>query len=279
VAASLRPMVGAGGSTLASALGRAAEAARDAIGRGAASAALDEFIALIGHAAEALSAAQNSDETSLAGRLESVASGLGSLSAPPEVPAGGEPARSTRKLGDARSAAHAPPAAPAAPAEAGARDGAPAAPELRVPAPRHSAVPHVGGPDAVIPTLPAPAASRIPADAHGIALAFLTLEQLVAERGMPAGSIDDLLEPGVAGRSTAPRAMAAVPIEEIADMTETVVPMEALIYRGERALRRALELRQEVDALAAAAQNGDPRLTTLLREVFDLVELGLDTSR
>ncbi|MBX6363680.1 MAG: hypothetical protein IRZ00_07425 [Gemmatimonadetes bacterium] len=48
------------------------------------------------------------------------------------------------------------------------------------------------------------------------------------------------------------------------------VPVERFFYRGERALRRALELRAPVEAAVAAR---DPRAPDLVRELFDLLQL------
>src|SRR3989338_2781635 len=97
IAARLRPMVGAGGSKLESALGHIAEAARDAIGRGAAADALDEFVSLVGHAAEALAGAQGGNDLMLAERLESAAGGLDALAAAPVSVASGKE-RTTRPV-------------------------------------------------------------------------------------------------------------------------------------------------------------------------------------
>jgi len=135
----------------------------------------------------------------------------------------------------------------------------------------------------VPPVAPAPAPAAVPVaaaasatvagDADALTVSYLTLEQLIAERGLPLGAIDELITaptpmPALAG------AGAAAPAAGL-----DVAPVETLLYRGERALRRALELRSDIDAMAAASASGDPRLPALLREVFDLVELGLETGR
>ena len=65
-----------------------------------------------------------------------------------------------------------------------------------------------------------------------------------------------------------------VPIESLAP-EENVVPIETLLYNGQSALRRALELKAELAALAASPGQASARLYELQREVFDLVELGL----
>ena len=53
------------------------------------------------------------------------------------------------------------------------------------------------------------------------------------------------------------------------------MPIDNLLYRGQDALRRALELKEEVARLAASPGKNTARLYELQREVFDLVELGL----
>lgn len=251
-------MVGAGGSPLESALGHIAEAARDAIGRGAAADALDEFVALVGHAADALAGAQGGNDPLLAERLESAAGGLDALTAAPVSVASGRE-RTTRPVTRGAPAIPVPPRAePAAP----------------VPAPRAAPAAPAAAPVAA-PALAATAPSAPPlyGDADALTASYLTLEQLIAERGLSLGSIDELL-------------FAATPAPALAGAAATgagagvdVMPIEALVYRGERALRRALELRGDIDAIAAAGANGDPRLPALLREVFDLVELGLEPGR
>jgi len=52
---------------------------------------------------------------------------------------------------------------------------------------------------------------------------------------------------------------------------QQVVPIESLCYDGERALRRALELRSRIEALAA----NDPDARDNVEELFDLIRLGI----
>ena len=54
-----------------------------------------------------------------------------------------------------------------------------------------------------------------------------------------------------------------------------VVPVESLLYRGTAALKHALALQAEIEALLAARNGGAAPLAALVREVFDLVQLGL----
>jgi chemotaxis protein histidine kinase CheA len=245
VAVALRPLAPADGSPLASGLGRLAEVAREAIGRGAASQASEAFISQIRVAAAALTAAEREGETPLAARLAQAADALAALGAK---------------------------AATAAPAVTAAVAAAP--------------VPSVGAlGDADITT------------------SYLTLEQLIADRGIPMGSLEELVAGGTVGaraakeppspgrRTTGARAadaMAArpsgaraaeppvVPVESLAPDEPGVVAIESLLYTGDTTLHRLRELKAEIDA---ATRTKDPRLPELIREVFDLVELGLGSER
>ncbi|HET6232525.1 MAG TPA: Hpt domain-containing protein [Longimicrobiaceae bacterium] len=58
-----------------------------------------------------------------------------------------------------------------------------------------------------------------------------------------------------------------------------VVPIEALLYDGEAALREALALRARIDALMGAAARPGAPLGDTLDELFGLVELGLHAKR
>jgi hypothetical protein len=259
IAASLRQMMGSDGSPLATALGRLAEAARDAIGRGAASRSIQDFIAGIAQAANALAGAQSGDEQTLAARIGAASDALVALTA-----------RSRTKFMPQTQEEE--PAAAAAPGHRG------------------TGAPVLGDAD--------------------LATSYLTFEQLIAERGLPMGSLEELVaggasaaaaEPSVSGRPTparnaalmdprhTPPMMAAVskpapaeppvvPIESLAPDDSDVVPIESLLYRGDAALRRALALKPEVEA-AVQSGGGSAQLRALLDEVLDLVELGAGTGR
>ncbi len=83
MAAILRPLAGAGGSPLASALGRLADAGRDAIERGAAAANLPLFVASIARAAEILRRAAAGDEAALGVELDATSAELTALDTTP----------------------------------------------------------------------------------------------------------------------------------------------------------------------------------------------------
>jgi chemotaxis protein histidine kinase CheA len=302
IAANLRPMVGASGAPLTGALGKLAEAARDAIGRGAASRASDAFAAAVRDAADALCAAQSGDEQVLAERVEQAAVRLAALEEAEAAPAEAAPAPV--------EVAPAPVEATPAPLEAAPTplkvvptpiEVAPAplevAPPLVEAAPPAEVAAEVAPPPLELPrvrtTRHLPPAAPVVVE-PSLATSYLTFEQLIAERGLQLGGIDELLAggtevPGAArgaaaavGEPAAAPALAEapiVPIEALAP-TETepeVVPIEALLYGGERALRRILDLKPEL--IAAADAGGDEHLHALLDEVLDLVELGLGAGR
>jgi chemotaxis protein histidine kinase CheA len=64
-------------------------------------------------------------------------------------------------------------------------------------------------------------------------------------------------------------AFAAQPFAEPAPMAETVVPVDALLYRGRAAMERAVELRDQI------RQAGGTPSPELLSELFDLLDLAL----
>ena len=277
MAASLRPLAGASGSPLTNALGRLAEAGRGAIERGAAAANLTMFVALIAQAAETLRAAATGDETTLGTQLDSVSTELNSLAK--DLPAAAAPAAAVPAA-----------AAPAAAFPAAAVPAA-AAPAAAAPAP---ASPLEGLPLLFPPPEEGPeregARTLVP-----LAAAYDTLAQLAAERAAPSASLEEVFGAPEAAvvpiESLAPSAPPAeeeggvVTVEELAHApvpvpdASDVVAIESLLYRGPAALKHALALRPELEALLADRNGGSPRLAELLREVFDLVQLGLGAER
>lgn len=250
VAANLRPMMNASGSPLATATSGFAEAVRDAVGRFRAGFDLQGFLAAMDQASDAFCNAQGADDGSLTTRLIGAARAIATLAAAPEpVPE--------------------------------------AIPERAVVAPPVPSVSSV---------------TPVPSAPDDLALSFATFEQLLAERGLPMSSLDELLSgpaPALAVAAAAPvpsapppeaapapaaprrpvaptRPIPVVPVEDLAP-EERVVPIEALFYRGDRALARIMELRPQV--LAAAQGGNGSDLGPLLKEVFDLVELGRSAER
>jgi hypothetical protein len=90
---------------------------------------------------------------------------------------------------------------------------------------------------------------------------FLTLDRIVAERGVGPASIAELL----AGPT------AASPARET---DEDVVDISLLCYRGAAARARAAAVRQELDQVLGSNQMN--RLRPLLDELFDLVSLAAE---
>ena len=295
MAAALHPMMQAGGSLLADALADLAAAARDTIGRGAASAAQEAFAAQMREAADALAHSPSTDESALAARVKAVAAALeGMTAARTTAPTARGPAEP-----EARISMEAPvPAAPAPPTPAPVMAAMPAEPgpvavpvvELPPPPPEAPAaplpepVPVAAAPEPVAapaPVPPAPAPAPVLGESD-LATSYLTFEQLLSDRGMPMGSLEELIAGGASVAAAAPAAAARapeppiVPIESLAPDEEQVVEIDTLLYRGDAALRRARELRSD---LLAAAKSGDPSLHALLHEVLDLVELGLGAGR
>jgi hypothetical protein len=258
VAASLRPTAGAAGSPLADAMGSLAVATRDAVGHAGASSDQRGFLAALEEAADALCGAQTSDEGGLTARLARAAQAMSELAALP--------------------AARAPEPEAAAPAPVPIEAPAPAAVAAAAPPPVAAAAP---SPVPAAAPPPVPAAAPPPAaPGDDLALGYDTFERLVAERSMQLASLDDLIAAPAAAplhRPIAPtREVPVVPVEALAP-EERVVPIESLLYRGDRALARILELRPEVLAAAHGANGAD--LKALLLEVFDLVELGRSAER
>ncbi|HVM43735.1 MAG TPA: hypothetical protein VMT77_09505 [Gemmatimonadales bacterium] len=259
MAASLRPLAGVDGSPLAGALGRLADAGRDAIERGAAAANLGAFVGLLARAAETLRRAATGDEAALGTELDAAATELAGLG-----------------VG----------AAPA-PAEAAAPAAAPLdLPFLVTPAEAAAPAPEVesAGPAAEAPGTP-------------LAAAFTTLARLTAEHAVPPESLDDLFG-APAGAEAEPFEMVGppdeedvVPIELLApagapaaaapavDDESDVVPIESLLYGPNAALERVLALQPEIETLLAAGNGGSEEVEALLHEVFDLVQLGRGAAR
>jgi hypothetical protein len=334
MAASLRLLGGAGGPPVALSLGRFADAGRAAIERGAAGADVEAFAAAVADAARALRTVQAGDEAPVVARLEAAIERLDAIAGTVAAPAP-----------DARQRPSVAAVAPPAGFRTGTSTTAPPARKRTT-----RVVPEL----AEMPAQPAPVAAPAPDDEPDLAWGFASLERLVTERGVPLGSLDELLgAPTVAStppadamgvvdiESLAPDAYpptpvaavappagfrpgtsttapdedeSVVPIESLAPdedegvvpveslapdesqlasaaivappagfgpgtsataPDQNIVPIESLLYNGQAALRRALELKAELAALAASPGQASARLYELQHEVFDLVELGL----
>ena len=98
---------------------------------------------------------------------------------------------------------------------------------------------------------------------------YQRFDRLVAALGLGAPSLDVLLAGPPALPSAAPAAAAAA---------EDVVPITALLYSGESAVRRLTSLREQVRGVLAGTSPDGAVLKDLIEEVFDLVQLGAGRS-
>lgn len=242
----LRSVGTGGGDAVGTALIVFSRSAREAIAAGGAARAPSEFAAGLRNAGALLrSLAESGDQHSIGRRLLDLANELDLLVRPGEAPV-----------------AEAPPAEPAAaePATVELEDESGVVPirslEYAPEAPPEEPVP--------IASLAPDEEGTLPLD--GLESAFSTYARLVRERGLPAGSLDELI-----GAIPAP-----VPTAEAVSLPEAI-DIRQLCYSGRGALERA---RAVSDTLAASLDSG-PELSAvepLLRELLDLVPLALDTA-
>jgi len=230
-----RALANAGGGVLADRVAQFAIAGREAVASGIAVSSAAAFAAELRRAGDLLVRSGTGDEEALATELDALTAALRAI----------QP-----------GAAPAPALAPAAPA----------------PAPRPAPASRPTPPPAAAPVVPgvkaAPAPRHEPAmpetpDLVGSWAAY----QRLSEGGIGSASLAELIA-GVEGAPAAPApgsplAAAAAP---------AAVDVRALLYRGDRALQRAQELR------AAAKRASGDELRALVDEVCDLVALALEPS-
>ncbi len=261
IGANLKPLVDADGSAVARSLAAFAEAGWWAIGSGSAAADPERFAEVVSDAASTLRGADTGDDRRLGQLLAAHASRL-LLRLPYPLP----PRPAAPPVRDRASAAAAAPAKPTT------------APSAFV---RSTAV------------RPLPAA--VPSEGGGLAASWSTLEELIAERGLAHGTLEEFLTRPTPLRVTAvsptrpaaaaPAAAAAafttrpiVPIESLAPGESDVVPIESLLYDTATARGRLREVQEELDAELATA-GASSRVRALLGEVFDLIALGFHAPR
>jgi chemotaxis protein histidine kinase CheA len=235
-----RALAGQTGGPLADAVADFAQAARNALARGTAAAQAEQFAKHLRTVGKVLSTAGQEDESSAAGRVKAVAVEI---------------------LGAPRGAAAAPPGRPTSAAEAAA-------------APPRRPTPTAGAAE--------PGRS---AEAPTLAGSWTRYERLVAERGLGPASLDELVKGApraqpVPSVPSAPPASPASPASSASPagqgMGEEVVHINSLLYSGSAALERADELRQEVHVVVSGPTIDRTKLTDLIEEFFDLVELGIE---
>jgi HPt (histidine-containing phosphotransfer) domain-containing protein len=237
-----RALANAGGGVLADKVALFALAAREAVASGIAVTSPGAFAAELRRVGDLLARSGGSDEEALATELDAVTAAVRALQpGAPTAPAA------------APAPAPAPPPRPAAPPAP--RPMAPAPPSPRVPPRPAAAAPApplaAGEPDAVTES----------ADLVGSWAAY----QRLTEGPIGPASLDELLVGAERGPSGPGRDAGRGAAGETA-----VVDVRTLLYRGERALARAQELR------AAAKQASGDHLRALVDEVCDLVALALE---
>src|SRR5881409_3263546 len=229
-----RALANAGGGVLADRVAQFAIAGREAVASGIAVSSAAAFAAELRRAGDLLVRSGTGDEEALATELDALTAALRAIQ-PGAAPA---PAR-----------------APAAPAPA------PRPTPASRPTPPRAAAPVVPG----VKSAPAPRAEPAMPETPDLVGSWAAYQRLL-EGGIGSASLAEL----IAGVQSAPAAPAPGP--PLAAAAAPAVDVRALLYRGDRALQRAKELRE-----AAKRVSGD-ELRALVDEVCDLVALALEPS-
>src|SRR5216117_1609585 len=227
-----RALANAGGGVLADRVAQFAIAGREAVASGIAVSSAAAFAAELRRAGDLLVRSRTGDEEALATELDALTAALRAIQP------GAAPAR-----------------APAAPAPA--PRPAPASRPTPPPAP----APVVRG----VKAAPAPRVEPAMPETPDLVGSWSAYQRLL-EGGIGSASLAEL----IAGVQSAPAAPA--PGSPVAAPAAPAVDVRALLYRGDRALQRAKELRE-----AAKRVSGD-ELRALVDEVCDLVALALEPS-
>ena len=244
LAGTFRGLSGAGGSELHETIARFAYAASDALGRGAASAQTEEFVAGLRNASAVLIASSRGDEPKLTGDVVQLVHRFQGM-------------RGTSGEIEAPEATHAPYTRPVAESVA-------APPVLTAPA-----APPIEVPDD-------------PSETNDLAGSWVRYQRHVDELGLGEPSLDELVSglPAEPSRST-PEPIAAPtpsPVPSLTPATSTtmttdVVDVADLEYSGTSAVTRAKELRERIrDELGSDPPDTD-ELNSLVEELTDLVAL------
>src|SRR5213594_1411989 len=236
-----RALANAGGGVLADRVAQFAVAAREAVASGIAVSSAAAFAAELRRAGDLLAGSGTGDEEALATELDSLTAALRTIQPGAPAPAAAAPVP--------RPAPAPPPAPPRAATPAAPVAKAPPAPAAAPVSPQRADQATPETPDLVGSWA---AYQRLGAGGFGTA----SLAELVAGERVPAA-------PAPGSRLPAPTPASAEP---------AAVDVRTLLYRGDRALRRAQELR------AAAKQASGDALRELVDEVCDLVALALEPS-
>ena len=233
-----RALANAGGGVLADRAAQFAAAAREAVASGIAVSSPAAFAAELRRAGDLLARSSTGDEEALATELDALTAALRGIQ--PGAPAA------------------APPLPPAP------RPAPPPAPRAATAVPVERAAPAPA---------PAPRVEQVTSETPDLVGSWAAYQRL-AEGGIGAASLAELVggaqrapvapAPGPPGPSGTPSGLPAP--------APSAVDVRALLYRGERALSRAQELR------AAAKQTSGEALRELVEEVCDLVALALEPS-
>ena len=232
-----RALANAGGGVLADRVAQFAIAGREAVASGIAVSSAAAFAAELRRAGDLLVRSGTGDEEALATELDALTAAL-------------------RAIQPGAAPAPAPPRAPAAPAPA------PRPTPASRPTPPRAAAPVVPG----VKSAPAPRAEPAMPETPDLVGSWAAYQRLL-EGGIGSASLAEL----IAGVQSAPAAPApGSPLAAAA--VPAAVDVRALLYRGDRALQRAQELR------AAAKRASGDELRALVDEVCDLVALALEPS-
>src|SRR5438445_2739648 len=232
-----RALANAGGGVLADRVAQFAIAGREAVASGIAVSSAAAFAAELRRAGDLLVRSGTGDEEALATELDALTAAL-------------------RAIQPGAAPAPAPPRAPAAPAPA------PRPTPASRPTPPRAAAPVVPG----VKLAPAPRAEPAMPETPDLVGSWAAYQRLL-EGGIGSASLAEL----IAGVQSAPAAPApGSPLAAAA--APAAVDVRALLYRGDRALQRAQELR------AAAKRASGDELRALVDEVCDLVALALEPS-
>ncbi|HYS60966.1 MAG TPA: hypothetical protein VEM27_10270 [Gemmatimonadales bacterium] len=232
-----RALANEGGGVLADRVAQFAIAGREAVASGIAVSSAAAFAAELRRAGDLLVRSGTGDEEALATELDALTAAL-------------------RAIQPGAAPAPAPPRAPAAPAPA------PRPTPASRPTPPRAAAPVVPG----VKSAPAPRAEPAMPETPDLVGSWAAYQRLL-EGGIGSASLAEL----IAGVQSAPAAPApGSPLAAAA--VPAAVDVRALLYRGDRALQRAKELR------AAAKRASGDELRALVDEVCDLVALALEPS-
>jgi hypothetical protein len=239
LAGTFRALANAGGGILAERVAQFALIAREAVAAGVAVQQPAAFAAQLRQVGDLLARSGSGDEETLAAELDALTAGVQGL----------------------MTGGAAPPVAPPAPVPPPAPAAAPPPPAPRAAPPPRPVTPPAAAalPASARPAAPLHAAGEPPVPESADLVGSWSVYQRMVAGGVGPASLEALLAPT--------RAAPAAPAGPAAPAAPAAVDIRTLLYRGERALQRAQELR------AQAKQASGESLRGLVDEVCDLVAL------